>query len=1314
MPIQKISFLKGLDKDSDIRYLNNAYRDAYNVRITDYQNGNKLTIVNSKGNTEKEYTPPSGYNFVIGSFDDKVNKNVYYFVYNSNNSHSILKYDYTNDVVEKVLELSGLLFTQDNKITGVALLDNRYLLFTDNNREPMKVDLENTSQYEVFNTLDQEDTLQLARKPQVLPTLAIYQTDTNKKYNNLQGNLWQFRTVVKYNDGTRSDFGAISRLAVPSIDSQSNFVTGQDVSIDNQILLSVPVPEFFSNNCHIEGVELYARGVNSDSNKGDNWFLFYEEDILSMELRYSRLGSNYADYTFANDGVYVLADTVEASQSQTFVPKKAKALDIISGNRLAMANITDGFDKVEVDGSLTFEAQAVPSAPSVGVTAMSLVGAGNTSPLLLPAINIPNTVEISNNNSTSGLTVTSTAKTISVSGTPSANDKISFALRLSYSFYSGSSSGAVNVGSFQSDFSFEYLVKNGQSASEVAREIVSLVNAEDTSYNYNGSRIGGVAGAGNKIIQGQSLNYSTNPADPSRRVTAVTTANIVSGSVTIVNLGQISTRPTFKKDAIHEFGIQYSDGKGRRSTVYSSSNFKGKTPSNTSSTASNGRITAEIQVSNSPPEWAEYWSLMYTKNQSFDYTLSFFGNVSNASGDIWNVSLADYVSFRGENEDSSINYSFVKGDVVKILYSAGGTFTNSEEFEILEFDQGNSDLKIRTSSIAAGDYIFEIRRPKKYTTEKFFYEIGYTFNVFNPIGEYTQLNGREDALLGSITSNTTTATDGTYNVSLVTTSGSGSGGRASVTVLGGAVTSIDVSNVGSGYSLNDNLNINAADIGSATDILLTLRITHEGNTQNQSNSAPAIVEVNDVGDYYYIHRPYYDNFDASPVAHISSFGEHEHFSDYYTSDVTSIGRLNSQDVEAREVNRQAAVVYSQPYIPETNVNGVSTFYGTSLEQYATQYGSIQYIYSEGKRLFLFQENKVGQIGINEQFFLDGSQQTYQTTTVLNPAQYYPAEFGIGASPESFSVFGYRKYFVDTLRGAVIRLSQDGMTPISNSGMRGIFNEILSDVRTFSRRMTYNEQFDELTFTSIPKKIGSGFIILSQTPVNFSINKSEVPNVKIGDSGVIYYDNTATAEYNVVSVVEGSSTFNVTTDAVIPTGTINYIQFGEYNVITYSEEAGAWVSKWDYKPEWLEECGIGMVSFNEGKIYLHDSNNSRGQFYGTNYPAKVTVVANENSSYPKLLKTIQQESTTQWECPSITTLEGQESNLIGDDFQKIQNQWYAAFLFDENTPNVTHPLLNGDPLRSSAMEIQMQNDSTSEEKLFSVGVNYIVSNLSNDE
>ena len=45
MPIQKLDFIKGMDKDSDVRYLQpGTYRDAENVRITNYEGGVKFSV----------------------------------------------------------------------------------------------------------------------------------------------------------------------------------------------------------------------------------------------------------------------------------------------------------------------------------------------------------------------------------------------------------------------------------------------------------------------------------------------------------------------------------------------------------------------------------------------------------------------------------------------------------------------------------------------------------------------------------------------------------------------------------------------------------------------------------------------------------------------------------------------------------------------------------------------------------------------------------------------------------------------------------------------------------------------------------------------------------------------------------------------------------------------------------------------------------------------------------------------------------------------------------------------------------------------
>ena len=55
---------------------------------------------------------------------------------------------------------------------------------------------------------------------------------------------------------------------------------------------------------------------------------------------------------------------------------------------------------------------------------------------------------------------------------------------------------------------------------------------------------------------------------------------------------------------------------------------------------------------------------------------------------------------------------------------------------------------------------------------------------------------------------------------------------------------------------------------------------------------------------------------------------------------------------------------------------------------------------------------------------------------------FSGEFGISKNPESFASESYRIYFADKQRGAILRLSKDGLTPISMHGMSDWFKDNL--------------------------------------------------------------------------------------------------------------------------------------------------------------------------------------------------------------------------------------------------------------------------------
>ena len=105
-------------------------------------------------------------------------------------------------------------------------------------------------------------------------------------------------------------------------------------------------------------------------------------------------------------------------------------------------------------------------------------------------------------------------------------------------------------------------------------------------------------------------------------------------------------------------------------------------------------------------------------------------------------------------------------------------------------------------------------------------------------------------------------------------------------------------------------------------------------------------------------------------------------------------------------------------------------------------GSIQKLYAEDTNLIIFQERKVNKALIDKDAIYTQEGQPVQTASnvVIGAIIAYAGEFGISQNPESFAVYGYRKYFTDKDKGSVMRLSQDGLTEISNYGMYDYFRD----------------------------------------------------------------------------------------------------------------------------------------------------------------------------------------------------------------------------------------------------------------------------------
>ena len=158
--------------------------------------------------------------------------------------------------------------------------------------------------------------------------------------------------------------------------------------------------------------------------------------------------------------------------------------------------------------------------------------------------------------------------------------------------------------------------------------------------------------------------------------------------------------------------------------------------------------------------------------------------------------------------------------------------------------------------------------------------------------------------------------------------------------------------------------------------------------------------------------------------------------------------VEDNDTQQRRSN---SLIYSGVINSRTGVNQSNQF---SVAEEITRSvdpigGSIQKLYAEDTNLIIFQEDKVNRALIDKDaiYSAEGGAITTSSKLVIGQVIAYAGEYGISTNPESFAVYGYQKYFTDRNRNAVLRLSMDGITEISNYGMVDFFRDKLSLVGT---------------------------------------------------------------------------------------------------------------------------------------------------------------------------------------------------------------------------------------------------------------------------
>ena len=182
--------------------------------------------------------------------------------------------------------------------------------------------------------------------------------------------------------------------------------------------------------------------------------------------------------------------------------------------------------------------------------------------------------------------------------------------------------------------------------------------------------------------------------------------------------------------------------------------------------------------------------------------------------------------------------------------------------------------------------------------------------------------------------------------------------------------------------------------------------------------------------------------------------------------INGVKASTTLEQEYKEEHRKYGLIFSGIYNSISGVNNLNQFIQAEkiTKDINPIYGSIQKLHSRDSDLITLCEDKCLKILANKDavFNADGNPQLTANERVLGQTIPFSGEYGISTNPESFASESYRAYFTDKVRGAVLRLSKDGLTPISNFGMNDWFKDNLK----LSNRLigSYDDKKEEYNLT----------------------------------------------------------------------------------------------------------------------------------------------------------------------------------------------------------------------------------------------------------
>ncbi|HOC97798.1 MAG TPA: hypothetical protein PKK80_02060 [Bacilli bacterium] len=379
------------------------------------------------------------------------------------------------------------------------------------------------------------------------------------------------------------------------------------------------------------------------------------------------------------------------------------------------------------------------------------------------------------------------------------------------------------------------------------------------------------------------------------------------------------------------------------------------------------------------------------------------------------------------------------------------------------------------------------------------------------------------------------------------------------------------------------------------------------------------------------------------------------------SRVQSIGRLDIEDKDFRQIIFTSRVRFSGRYMPETSINQLNRFNYTDFvkdnlnSEIDRAFGGVMYLGYTANVLLAVCKNKTVPIYINatQTYEVDGSgSQIMRSNRIANLGLPIKEERGT-QNPESVTIENGELYAWDISKGVWWRYQYSGIFDISDYDANTYFSNISklllaqTDKKVFS---SYDRDNDEL-IVSIPS-------------LNITIS----------------FNNTLRGEVR----------------------------------------KNRWMTTYSYIPDMVCPVQRGFVSFKNGALWLHNTNESRCSFYGVRYECGVDAVVNLEPNAKKIFWKIKEITNALFytekkgiEVYGLRNDDIQISQLSAQHFEIQEGDWRADFRrnmkdkyfndIEEEIQREVTALLRGEVLKGNTMLIKLRNFDKKEVILYLLNI-----------